>query len=102
VTGPRLTVRVRLTLIYTGLFAACGAIVVAVSYALVAHNLVAGREEFSFAQSADPAAFQAQCERARATHDPDVNLLDKCDTFFQHRPPRASATPHCRTCCSTH
>ncbi len=84
-TGPRLTVRVRLTLIYTGLFAACGAIVVAVSYALVAHNLVAGREEFSFAQSADPAAFQAQCERARATHDPDVNLLDKCDTFFQHR-----------------
>ena len=33
---PRLTVRARLTLLYTGLFAACGAIVVAVSYAQVA------------------------------------------------------------------
>jgi signal transduction histidine kinase len=35
-TAPRWTVRVRLTLLYTGLFAACGAIVVAVTYALVA------------------------------------------------------------------
>ena len=32
----RLTVRARLTLLYTGLFAVCGAIVVAVSYTLVA------------------------------------------------------------------
>ncbi len=32
-----LTVRARLTLLYTGLFAVCGAIVVAVSYSLVAH-----------------------------------------------------------------
>jgi len=36
VSAPRLTVRARLTLLYTGLFAACGAIVVAVTYALVA------------------------------------------------------------------
>ena len=33
---PQLTLRARLTLLYTGLFAACGAVVVAVSYALVA------------------------------------------------------------------
>ena len=33
---PRLTVRARLTLLYTGLFMACGALVVAVTYALVA------------------------------------------------------------------
>jgi signal transduction histidine kinase len=33
---PRLTVRARLTLLYTGLFAACGAILVTVSYTLVA------------------------------------------------------------------
>src|SRR5262249_34476116 len=33
---PWLTVRARLTLLYTGLFAVCGAIVVAVSYILVA------------------------------------------------------------------
>jgi signal transduction histidine kinase len=36
VTAPRWTVRVRLTLLYTGLFAACGALVVAITYALVA------------------------------------------------------------------
>ena len=33
---PRLTIRTRLTLLYTGLFAVCAAIVVAVSYILVA------------------------------------------------------------------
>src|SRR5262249_60361133 len=33
---PRLTVRARLTLLYTGLFVACGALVVAITYALVA------------------------------------------------------------------
>jgi signal transduction histidine kinase len=38
VTRPRLTVRARLTLLYAGLFAVCGAIVVAVSYALVARQ----------------------------------------------------------------
>jgi signal transduction histidine kinase len=36
VSIPRLTVRARLTLLYTGLFVACGALVVAVTYALVA------------------------------------------------------------------
>jgi signal transduction histidine kinase len=36
VTPPRWTARVRLTLLYTGLFAACGALVVAITYALVA------------------------------------------------------------------
>jgi signal transduction histidine kinase len=36
---PRLTVRVRLTLLYTGLFAACGAILVAITYGLLAANL---------------------------------------------------------------
>jgi signal transduction histidine kinase len=36
VTPPRWTARARLTLLYTGLFVVCGAIVVAVTYALVA------------------------------------------------------------------
>ena len=40
---PRLTVRARLTLLYTGLFAVCGAIVVAVSYILVAQLGTAGQ-----------------------------------------------------------
>ena len=39
----RLTVRTRLTLLYTGLFAVCGAIVVAVSYTLVAGLGASGR-----------------------------------------------------------
>jgi signal transduction histidine kinase len=38
--GPGLTVRVRLTLLFTGLFAACGAILVAIMYALVASEPV--------------------------------------------------------------
>ncbi len=40
---PRLTVRARLTLLYTGLFAVCGAIVVAVSYTLVARLRAQGQ-----------------------------------------------------------
>jgi hypothetical protein len=35
----RLSVRVQLMLLYTGLFAACGAIMVAITYGLVAANL---------------------------------------------------------------
>jgi len=42
VTRPRLTIRARLALLCTGLFAACGAIVVAITYALVAHLPLAG------------------------------------------------------------
>jgi signal transduction histidine kinase len=36
VTAPQWTVRVRLTLLYTGLFVACGAIIIAITYGLVA------------------------------------------------------------------
>jgi signal transduction histidine kinase len=42
VSRPRLTVRARLTLLYTGLFTLCGAIAVTVSYALVARQGTAG------------------------------------------------------------
>ena len=41
----RLTVRTRLTLLYAGLFAVCGAIVVAVSYTLVAGLGASGQEQ---------------------------------------------------------
>ena len=43
VTRPRLTIRAQLTLLYTGLFVVCGAIVVAVSYVLVAQLGTPGR-----------------------------------------------------------
>jgi hypothetical protein len=42
VSRPRLTLRARLSLLYTGLFAVCGAVVVAVSYILVAQLPVQG------------------------------------------------------------
>ena len=40
---PRLTVRARLTLLYTGLIAACGAVIVAVSYILMARLPAVGQ-----------------------------------------------------------
>ena len=52
---PRLTVRARLTLLYTGLFAVCGAIVVAVSYILVARLEPQGQGQQA------PASFLARC-----------------------------------------
>src|SRR5436190_1727715 len=55
VSRPRLTVRARLTLLYTGLFALCGAIVVAVSYFLVA------RLEPQGAGQQAPPDFLARC-----------------------------------------
>ena len=59
---PRLTVRARLTLLYTGLFAVCGAIVVAVSYTLVAQLPARGQGRNGEQPSAaDLTRFAAQC-----------------------------------------
>src|SRR5581483_8815243 len=44
VNRPRLTVRARLTLLYTGLFAVCGAVIVAVSYILMSRLPVQGQD----------------------------------------------------------
>lgn len=73
---PRLTVRARLTLLYTGLFAMCGAIVVAVSYVLVAQVRTSGQGD---AQA--PAAFLAQCRAAKLHGEQAV--LTKCNAYFQ-------------------
>ena len=74
---PRLTVRARLTLLYTGLFAACGAIVVAVSYTLVARLEPQGQSQQA------PASFLARCRSAQLTHHPNDRLLAKCNAYFQ-------------------
>jgi hypothetical protein len=67
-----LPIRVRLTLLYTGLFAACGAIVVAITYTLVAGvPVLASGEQFRF-------QFPGGSTRAR----------------------KASATSYCPTCFS--
>jgi signal transduction histidine kinase len=77
--GPRLTVRARLTLLYTGLFAGCGAIVVAVSYILVA-----GLEPQRKGQQA-PASFLARCRSEQLSAHPNDRLLAKCNAYFQLR-----------------
>jgi signal transduction histidine kinase len=72
---PRLTVRARLTLLYTGLFAVCGAIVVAVSYSLVAHVGIQSRP-------VGPKV-AALCRSAKVNRNP--NALAKCNAFLQQQ-----------------
>ena len=81
----RLTVRTRLTLLYAGLFAVCGAIVVAVSYALVAHLRATGQGQRNGRQpsAADLASFAAQCRSEESSVRPDPHILAKCASFFQ-------------------
>ena len=74
---PRLTVRARLTLLYTGLFAVCGAIVVAVSYILVA------RLEPQVQGQQAPASFLARCRAEQLSAHPNDRLLAKCNAYFQ-------------------
>ena len=74
---PRLTVRARLTLLYTGLFAVCGAIVVAVSYTLVARLEPQGQSQQA------PASFLARCRSEQLSTHPNDRLLAKCNAYFQ-------------------
>ncbi|MGH3151250.1 MAG: sensor histidine kinase [Streptosporangiaceae bacterium] len=77
----RLTVRTRLTVLYAGLFAGCGAIVVAVSYTLVAGVGASGQ----YRQPAPRrlAGFAAQCRSAEGSVRPDPHILAKCAAYFQ-------------------
>lgn len=68
----RLTVRARLTLLYTALFAFCGAIVVAVSYTLVARLAPQGQSQQA------PASFVALCH----SEHPNPRLFAKCNAYF--------------------
>jgi signal transduction histidine kinase len=72
---PRLTVRARLTLLYTGLFAVCGAIVVAVSYVLVAQLRTPTLE-------GAPARVTALCRSAKIQRN--EQLVAKCNAALQH------------------
>ena len=74
---PRLTVRARLTLIYTGLFAVYGAIVVAVSYILVARLEPQGQGQQA------PASFLARCRSEQLSTRPDERILAKCDAYLR-------------------
>jgi len=74
---PPLTVRARLTLLYTGLFAVCGAIVVAVSYVLVARLAPQGQSQQA------PASFLARCRSEHLSAHPNDRVLAKCGAYFQ-------------------
>jgi len=82
VTRPRLTVRARLTLLYTGLFAVCGAIVVAVSYAQVAQLPAQGQGDGQH-PSGELARFAALCRSQEHSAHPDPRILVKCAAYFQ-------------------
>ena len=73
----RLTVRARLTALYTGLFAVCGTIVVAVSYLLVARLEPQGQSQQA------PAIFLARCRSEHLSAHPNDRLLAKCNAYFQ-------------------
>ena len=82
---PRLTVRARLTLLYTGLFAVCGAIVVAVSYTLVARLRAQGQGNGQQPSAGDLARFAARCRSEELSAHPDPHVLVKCAAYFQQQ-----------------
>ncbi len=84
-TRPRLTVRVRLTLLYTGLFAVCGAIVVAVSYTLVAHLPTQGQGQQDSSRDTVPADIAAQCQAEHPGVHPDKNLIAQCISYLEQQ-----------------
>jgi signal transduction histidine kinase len=83
VSRPRLTVRARLTLLYTGLFAACGGIVVAVSYSLMARLQAQGQGNGPQPSAGHLAGFSAQCRSAEQSARPNPRVLAKCAAYFQ-------------------
>jgi signal transduction histidine kinase len=61
------------------LFTACSAIVVAVSYILVAQLGPAAQDQQL------PASFMDQCRSEQASAQPDTAILAKCNTYFQRQ-----------------
>jgi hypothetical protein len=114
-TRPRLTIRVRLTLLYTGLFAVCGAIVVAITYALVRASLpeindttpVVTETAASAARNGapgTPAEFLNRCLQAFPQIDVAPGVQYKCEAAFRAAfiagaNSQRDLTLH--TCCST-
>jgi signal transduction histidine kinase len=88
VSRPRLTVRARLTLLYTGLFTLCGAIIVAVSYTLVAQLGVSGQGQGKGLQTSPggvPAKAMAQCESQYLSAVPDKIKYSLCVSYLRQQ-----------------
>ena len=80
---PRPTVRARLTLLYSGLFAVCGAIVVALSYAQVARLSASGQGRPPASSDGAVTPFAAQCRTEEISAHPNPGVLAKCVAYFQ-------------------
>ena len=80
---PRPTVRARLTLLYTGLFAVCGAIIVAVSYTLVAQLEAGGQGQQPASAGGAGGGIAVQCRSEELSAHPDPGILAKCAAYFQ-------------------
>jgi len=76
----RPTVRARLTLVNAGMFAVCGAIVVAVSYILVAQVGLPAQSD----SSGVPPSFAAECRSEQQSAHPDTDILAKCGPYLQY------------------
>jgi signal transduction histidine kinase len=81
-TRSRLTIRVRLTLLYTGLFAVCGAIVVAITYALVWASLPEINDTTPV-HTETPADFLNHCLQLLPRTDVEPALRHKCEAVFR-------------------
>ena len=91
---PRLTVRARLTLLYTGLFAVCGAIIVAVSYTLMARlpalgqnpqpsRIIVGGRVRNVPDV--PASILAQCQAEQNPTNPDKPAISQCVSLLEQQ-----------------
>jgi signal transduction histidine kinase len=81
VIRPRLTVRVRLTLVYTGLFAVCGLLLVAVSYGLLAGNL---RDPVAASpKNAAAPDLATLCRNLSSDPKADPAMWSKCQRAYQ-------------------
>lgn len=76
-----MTVRARLTLLFTGLSATCGVIIVAVSYTLVA-QLGSGQTS---AAPQESSTFARQCKAAGRLSSPDSTLIKKCAAYYTNQ-----------------
>jgi signal transduction histidine kinase len=86
---PRLTVRVRLTLLYTGLFAACGMVLVAITYGLLAGNLPSptpykpGQVVDSTTEISSRPELAEACRHTSNDPNADPALRGKCKAAYQ-------------------
>jgi signal transduction histidine kinase len=79
VRAPRLTIRARLTLLYTGLFALCGSVVIVITYFLVAAVPVADANSIHVDNAA---GFLELCRSTIGENIADPRTMRKCQAAF--------------------